>query len=65
MPAALRRVWSDVRFLRARLEGVLHGVREGLPDDGYRTGLEDAVDAVERSREKFTRSAREVITAPP
>lgn len=58
-------VWSDERSLRAHLEGVLHGVREGLPDDGYRTGLEDAVDAVERSREKFTRSAREVITAPP
>lgn len=58
-------VWSDVRSLRAYLERVLHRVREGAAYDGYRTGLEDAVDNLERSREKFTRSAREVMTAPP
>ncbi|MEE1736079.1 hypothetical protein PUR49_06050 [Streptomyces sp. BE147] len=58
-------VWSDVRSLRAYLERVLHGMREGLPDAAYRTGLEDAVDAVEMSRERFTRRAREVIVTPP
>ncbi|MER5747525.1 hypothetical protein ABT097_30185 [Streptomyces sp. NPDC002225] len=59
-------VWSDVRSLRTYLEGVLHRTHEGeLSDGGYRTGLEDAVDAVEVSREKFARRARGVIETPP
>ncbi|MEW2398066.1 hypothetical protein [Streptomyces sp. NPDC046862] len=59
-------VWSDVRTLRTYLERVRHAMLEGeLPDDGYRTGLEDAVDAVEVSREEFARRAREVIETPP
>ncbi|MFF9352422.1 hypothetical protein [Streptomyces sp. NPDC014734] len=59
-------VWSDVRSLRTCLERVLNGICEGeLSDDGDLTGLEDAVDAVEVSREKFARCAREVIETPP
>ncbi|MFE2373641.1 hypothetical protein [Streptomyces sp. NPDC059398] len=55
-------VWSDVRSLRTYLERVLQGE---LPDDGYRTGLERAVDAVEVSRENFARRARTVMEAAP
>ncbi|MFJ6017656.1 hypothetical protein [Streptomyces sp. NPDC092952] len=59
-------VWSDVRSLRTHLERMLNETREGeVPDDGCRTGLEDAVDAVEVSREKFARCARKVIETPP
>ncbi|WP_225848624.1 hypothetical protein [Streptomyces sp. HPF1205] len=59
-------VWSDVRSLRTYLERTLRGMREGeVPDGGYRTGLEDAVDAVELSREKFARCARRVMETPP
>lgn len=38
---------------------------EGASHGGYRTGLEDAVDALERSRETFAGRAREVMVAPP
>ncbi|WP_234434420.1 hypothetical protein [Streptomyces sp. NRRL F-5126] len=55
-------VWSEVRSLRTYLERALQGQ---LPDAGYRTGLERAVDAVEVSREKFARRAREVMEAAP
>jgi hypothetical protein len=59
-------VWSDVRSLRTYLEKALRQVREGeVPDGGYRTGLEDAVDALELSREKFARCARQVMETPP
>ncbi|MBP0456637.1 hypothetical protein [Streptomyces montanisoli] len=55
-------VWSDVRSLRTYLERVLQGQ---LPDDGYPAGLERAVDAVEASRERFARRAREVMETAP
>jgi hypothetical protein len=59
-------VWSDVRSLRTYLERVRHGIIEGeVPHNEYRTGLEDVVDAVEVSRERFARRAREVIETPP
>ncbi|EFF88704.1 conserved hypothetical protein [Streptomyces sp. e14] len=59
-------VWSDVRSLRTYLERVRLGMIEGgVPHDEYRTGLEDVVDAVEVSRERFARRAREVIETPP
>ncbi|MEU3527945.1 hypothetical protein AB0E62_29440 [Streptomyces sp. NPDC038707] len=59
-------VWSEVRSLRTHLEGMRRD-RPGdeVPDDGCRTGLQDAVDAVEVSRERFARRAREVIETPP
>ncbi|AYN31635.1 hypothetical protein DUI70_1132 [Streptomyces albus] len=57
-------VWSDVRSLRTYLEESLHAMRAGN-DEACRTGLEDAVDAVEVSRENFARSAREVMETPP
>ncbi|BBA95510.1 hypothetical protein RVR_399 [Actinacidiphila reveromycinica] len=55
-------VWSDVRSLRTYLERVLQGE---LPADGYRAGLERVVDAVEGSRERFARRAREVMETAP
>ncbi|MFC9427803.1 hypothetical protein [Streptomyces sp. NPDC056987] len=59
-------VWSDVRSLRMYLKRVLRETLEGeSPDDGYRTSLEDAVDAVEVSREKFAQCAQGVIVTPP
>ncbi|MFF5436493.1 hypothetical protein [Streptomyces achromogenes] len=61
-------VWSEVRSLRMYLEGVRHDLLAGAggpPADGYRAGLRDAVDAVEVSRERFARRAREVLEAPP
>ncbi|WP_220211862.1 hypothetical protein [Streptomyces sp. WELS2] len=59
-------VWSEVRSLRTYLEGVRRDLPGGeAPGDGYRTGLQDAVDAVEVSRERFARRAREVIETPP
>lgn len=59
-------VWSEVRSLRMYLEGVRHDMRAGGPSaDGYRTGLQAAVDAVEVSRDRFAQRAREVLEAPP
>jgi hypothetical protein len=60
-------VWSNVRALRTYLETVLHRALEGdrPADEGYRSGLDDAVDEVEVSRETFARRAREVMVRPP
>lgn len=59
-------VWSEVRSLRMYLQGVRHDMLAGGPSaEDYRAGLQDAVDAVEVSRERFAQRAREVIEAPP